>query len=64
MKHHESEVDWIQSFYDSAVDWWGASWYNGENLPGRLDIIRQYGNQDDKRILEKLLRIFVIMAIL
>jgi SAM-dependent methyltransferase len=52
MKHRESKVDWIKSFYDSAADWWGASWYNGENLQGRLEIIRQYGNQDNQHILE------------
>lgn len=52
MKHHQSQVDWIEAFYESAVEWWGASWYNGENLKGRLELIQQYGDQDDKRILE------------
>lgn len=52
MKHDASKVDWIKSFYDAAADWWGTSWYNGENLQGRLRMIQQYGSQDDKRILE------------
>ena len=52
MKHQESKVDWIKSFYDSAADWWGISWYNGENLKRRLEVIQQYGSQSDKRILE------------
>jgi SAM-dependent methyltransferase len=52
MTHHEHKVDWIKSFYDSAADWWGTSWYNGENLEERLQTIREYGNRDDKRILE------------
>lgn len=52
MKHHESDVDWIKSFYNSAAAWWGTSWYQGENLQGRLEVIQQYGSQSDKRILE------------
>lgn len=52
MKPYDSKVDWIKSFYDSAADWWGESWYNGENLQGRLQVVQQYGSQDDKRILE------------
>jgi hypothetical protein len=52
MKHHEGNVDWIKSFYDSAAAWWGGSWYDGENLQGRLEVVQQFGNQTDKRILE------------
>ena len=52
MKHTEGDTEWIKSFYDAAVDWWGESWYEGENLKGRLEIVKKYGNQGDKRILE------------
>src|SRR5512138_138053 len=52
MKHHQSQVDWIKAFYESAVGWWGESWYSGENLKERLELIRKYANPDDKRILE------------
>lgn len=52
MIHQENKRDWIKAFYDSAVEWWGDSWYDGENLQGRLELVQSYGSQTDKRILE------------
>ncbi|MCL4269466.1 MAG: class I SAM-dependent methyltransferase [Anaerolineales bacterium] len=52
MKHEEGDTDWIRSFYTAAVEWWGESWYDGENLKGRLDIVKKYASETDKRILE------------
>ncbi|MEW5872283.1 MAG: class I SAM-dependent methyltransferase [Chloroflexota bacterium] len=52
MIHRENRTDWIKAFYASAVEWWGESWYDGENLKARLQIIQQYGSQEDQRILE------------
>lgn len=52
MKHQEGDKDWIKSFYDAAVEWWGESWYDGENLRRRLDIVKKYASDTDKRILE------------
>ena len=47
MKHREGRIDWIQSFYNSAVEWWGDSWYQGENLAARLNLIKKYGKGND-----------------
>lgn len=52
MNHKVGDAGWIRSFYDSAVGWWGESWYEGENLKNRLDIVRKYASNIDKRILE------------
>lgn len=70
MKHRENKVDWIQSFYDSAADRWGTSWYNGENLQGRLKVIQHFGIHlisvywNQGRVLEKPSPISVIKDIL
>jgi len=52
MKYKEGDTEWIKSFYDSAVEWWGESWYDGENLKSRLDIVKKFASVKDKRILE------------
>ena len=52
MKHKEGDTEWIKSFYDAAVEWWGESWYDGENLKSRLDVVKKYASETDKRILE------------
>ncbi len=52
MKHKEGDTEWIKSFYDAAVEWWGESWYDGENIKGRLDIVKKYASEKDERILE------------
>ena len=52
MDHKVGDKGWIRSFYNSAAGWWGESWYEGENLQSRLEIVRKYGNNTDNRILE------------
>ena len=52
MKHIEGDKEWIKSFYDAAVDWWGESWYEGENLKSRLEIVNKYTKGTGVRILE------------
>lgn len=52
MSHNPDKRDWINSFYDSAVTWWGESWYDGENLKTRLDMIQKYSSPHQKQILE------------
>ena len=47
MIHKEGQTDWIQSLYSSAVEWWGESWYEGENLKDRLDIVKKYGKGNE-----------------
>lgn len=52
MKHRAGDTEWIKSFYDSAAGWWGESWYEGQNLAGRLKIVQQFAPAADQRILE------------
>ncbi|MDD3627324.1 MAG: class I SAM-dependent methyltransferase [bacterium] len=52
MKQNPENKEWIKKFYDSAVDWWGESWYDGENLKGRLELIRKYIKNKSAGILE------------
>ncbi len=52
MNHRVGDFEWIKSFYDAAANWWGESWYEGENLENRLDIVRKYASKKEKRILE------------
>ncbi len=52
MSHYPHKRDWINSFYDSAVTWWGESWYDGENLQARLDLIQKFSHPHQKQILE------------
>ncbi|MEW6403127.1 MAG: class I SAM-dependent methyltransferase [Chloroflexota bacterium] len=52
MNQKEGDRDWIKSFYAAAAEWWGVSWYDGENLDSRLDIVKKYASEKDKRILE------------
>jgi SAM-dependent methyltransferase len=52
MKHQDGDTEWIKSFYDSAAAWWGESWYDGENLKGRLDLVDQCACKTGKKILE------------
>ena len=35
MIYDASDRNWVKTFYDSAAEWWGESWYDGENLPYR-----------------------------
>lgn len=50
MKHDAGSTDWIEAFYTAAVEWWGESWYEGENLADRLALVQCYGV--GKRVLE------------
>ncbi|GEM_PF-440892 len=52
MKHLTQDHDRIRSFYEKAIRWWGVSWYDGENLKNRLDLIIRYAGNCEKRILE------------
>lgn len=52
MENFEGSMDWIKTFYCKAVEWWGESWYDGENLAERLAKIVKYLPEEDKRILE------------
>lgn len=50
--HRAGDRAWIKAFYDSAAGWWGESWYDGENLRRRLEIVQAYASASDRRILE------------
>jgi len=42
MAHCVEDRSWVTEFYDSAVDWWGDSWYEGENLRPRLEQVEHF----------------------
>ncbi len=42
----------MTAFYDSAVKWWGESWYEGTNLKPRLERVRRFAGDPPKRILD------------
>jgi len=50
--HKEGDTRRIKSFSDSAAEWWGESWYDGENLKEKLDLVTHYGNKQGNRVLE------------
>ncbi|MEE4193851.1 MAG: class I SAM-dependent methyltransferase [Anaerolineae bacterium] len=52
MKHDPGKTDWIRSFYESAVQWWGESWYDGENLQERLHRLNACVPEGRRTILE------------
>lgn len=52
MNNKIGDIAWISSFYDAAAGWWGESWYEGEGLEHRLEIVKRYANITEKRILE------------
>lgn len=45
----EQQLDRIRAFYEAAAGWWGESWYDGENLQARLDLVERYGFADTGR---------------
>jgi SAM-dependent methyltransferase len=47
-----NDRSWINAFYDSAAEWWGESWYEGENLEPRLDQVKRLAGEPPKRLLE------------
>jgi SAM-dependent methyltransferase len=52
MLHDPNDREWVKAFYDSAVVWWGDSWYEGENLAPRLALVEAFAGPGPKRILE------------
>lgn len=52
MVHDPNSRDWVKAFYDSAADWWGESWYEGENLQYRLARVEKYIGKPPKDLLE------------
>jgi SAM-dependent methyltransferase len=52
MVHNMDDRTWVKEFYDSAADWWGFSWYEGENLQARLAMVEQYAGKAPKNLLE------------
>ncbi|RPI86840.1 MAG: class I SAM-dependent methyltransferase [Chloroflexi bacterium] len=52
MVHKTSDRTWIKEFYDSAAEWWGESWYEGENLEPRLALVERFAGSAPKNLLE------------
>lgn len=52
MGHSTHDRTWITSFFDSALDWWGESWYDGDNLQERLELVQLLCGKEKKHILE------------
>ena len=52
MVHNVNDRDWVRAFYDSAAEWWGESWYEGENLQPRLERLERYVGKAPKNLLE------------
>jgi hypothetical protein len=50
--HRVEDRAWVKEFYDAAVDWWGESWYEGENLKSRLDQVERFAGKAPKKLLE------------
>lgn len=52
MVHRVEDRTWVKEFYDSAVDWWGESWYEGENLKPRLERVERFAGKAPAKLLE------------
>ncbi len=52
MTQQVNDRSWVKEFYDSAADWWGESWYEGENLAPRLAQVEKYVGKPPKNLLE------------
>jgi SAM-dependent methyltransferase len=52
MDQHPSDREWVKDFYESAADWWGESWYDGENLKPRLSHVERFAGRPPKNLLE------------
>jgi SAM-dependent methyltransferase len=52
MVHSMDDRTWVKEFYDSAADWWGFSWYEGENLQPRQEMVERYAGKAPKSLLE------------
>jgi SAM-dependent methyltransferase len=52
MVHRMGDQSWVIDFYDAAVEWWGDSWYAGENLQPRLAQVARFVGKAPKKLLE------------
>lgn len=52
MVHDAGDRNWVRAFYNSAAEWWGESWYDGDNLPYRLARVEHYVGPAPKNLLE------------
>jgi SAM-dependent methyltransferase len=52
MAHRVGDRSWVTAFYDSAVEWWGDSWYEGENLKPRLEQVERFAGKAPRNLLE------------
>jgi SAM-dependent methyltransferase len=52
MKQELNDRKWVKDFYDSAAEWWGESWYEGENLQPRLSLVERLIGKAPRRLLE------------
>ncbi|MBN2056520.1 class I SAM-dependent methyltransferase [bacterium] len=50
--HRVEDRSWVREFYDSAVKWWGDSWYEGENLRPRFAQVERFVGTAPKTLLE------------
>lgn len=52
MVQRVEDRSWVTEFYDSAAEWWGYSWYEGENLRPRLEKVQRFAGPAPKKLLE------------
>ena len=52
MSHRVEDRSWVTAFFDSAVEWWGESWYEGENLQTRLEQVERFSGKAPRSLLE------------
>ncbi len=52
MVHDAGDRNWVKAFYDSAAEWWGESWYDGENFLYRLSRVEHFLGPAPKNLLE------------
>lgn len=52
MVHLVEDHSWVTEFFDSAVEWWGESWYEGENLKSRLEQVEHFVGKAPQNLLE------------
>lgn len=52
MNQELNDRNWVKDFYDSAAAWWGESWYEGENLQPRLEMVQRLIGKAPKELLE------------
>lgn len=50
--HLVEDRSWVKAFYDSAAEWWGESWYEGENLKSRLGQVEHFAGKAPRNLLD------------